>query len=160
NNDGDFLDAGEAGYSVGHLSGLDVAWFTLPQLPTTGTYHVQATVDNTAGNTTTSGSTPITVSPTSSPWTPAAQAGRREPEEETFEEVLGDASFSEDVEISDSPMGEDCGCGEAELKYRSSSVTDTPFVQVSIPSSNSGALPANFSERLTFNGVAGATVTY
>jgi hypothetical protein len=44
--------------------------------------------------------------------------------------------------------------------YHSASVSQKPIVQVSLPSANNAALPVSITGKLTFNGTAGATVTY
>src|SRR5262249_11818327 len=55
NGDGDFLDAGEAGYATGTLHG-GAAFITLPAFSGLGTYSLQARVTDPAGN---QGTSPI-----------------------------------------------------------------------------------------------------
>ena len=45
--------------------------------------------------------------------------------------------------------------GSPALAYDSTTVSVKPIVQVSLPSANNAALPANVTTRLTFNGTAG-----
>ncbi len=155
NNDGNFTDAGEAGYASGTLTN-GAADVKLPTLAGTGTYAVRASVTDLAGNVGTSAAQSFTVTTVPGPWTATAQVLTADPEQGDRTLTLGNVSTSHLLNLDASGGGQS---GVA-LVYNSDTVSVRPIVQVSIPTDNSAALPSTITARLTFNGVAAATMTY
>jgi RHS repeat-associated protein len=157
NNDGNFTDPGETGYATGNLSDGQVT-IKLPTLSGTGTYTLRARVTDLAGNEGTSANSTVVVSTVASPWVATTLALAADPVTGDMTAQLGDVSVSHPLDLDQSP-GTGQG-GSPALVYHSSSVSQKPVVQVTLPSANSASLPATITADLTFNGTQAATVTY
>jgi RHS repeat-associated protein len=157
NNNGSFADAGETGYATGNLVDGQVT-IKLPALAGTGTYPIRARVTDLAGNQGTSATTSVVVSSVASPWVATADVLTADPLTGDWQTQLGDVSVSHPLDLDQSP-GTGQG-GDPALVYHSSSVSQKPIVQVTLPSANNIALPDTLTAGLTFNGTQAGTVTY
>jgi RHS repeat-associated protein len=158
NNNSSFSDPGETGYTSGTLTG-GAATIVLPALPGTGTYPVRVRVSDLAGNQATSSITNVVVTTATSPWiVSSAQVLAADPMTGFAEQQLGDATINFPVDLDQSP-----GAGQSgnpAFVYNSDEVASKPVVQFTFPTANSSSLPATISAVLTWNGTAGATLTY
>jgi RHS repeat-associated protein len=158
NNDGNFTDPGETGYTSGTLTG-GTAVIPLPALPGTGTYPVRVRLNDQAGNQGTSSIVNVVVNTPTSPWiVSSAQVMAADPMTGLAEQQLGDATISFPVDLDQSPGTTQAG--NPGFVYNSDEVSSKPVVQFTFPTANSGSLPATISAVLTWNGAAGATLTY
>ncbi len=155
NNDGNFTDAGESGYASGTLTG-GAASITLPALSGTGTYPMRARVSDRAGNQGTSATATVVVSSAAS-WSMTAQVLTADPQAGDALDQLGDVQRSHALDLDQSGGGQS---GGAALVYNSDSVAQQPIIQATLQSANGASLPATVSAVLTWNGTAGATLTY
>jgi YD repeat-containing protein len=158
NNDGDFLDAGEAGYQTGTLVNGS-ALFTLAPALAVGTVKVRARVSDLAGNEGTSATSTLQVQSSGSAWTltdltPQVDVNSGDP---TFQR--GDLTVSQVLDLNQSP-GTALANGDGALAYNSERVGVKPIIQAEVQSDNSVALPATISAQLTFNGVAQASQNF
>src|SRR5262249_32280096 len=71
---------------------------------------------------------------------------------------LGDVALIHALDLDRSP-GSGQG-GNPALVYHSSSLSQKPIVQVTLPSANNASLPATISAQLTFDGTTATTMTY
>jgi RHS repeat-associated protein len=158
NNNGSFSDPSETGYTSGTLTG-GAATIVLPALPGTGTYPVRVRVNDLAGNQQTSSTTNVVVNTPTSPWiVSSAQVLAADPMTGLAEQQLGDAAINFPVDLDQSP-----GTAQSDnpaFIYNSDEVASKPVVQFTFPTANSSSLPATISAVLTWNGTAGATLTY
>jgi RHS repeat-associated protein len=158
NNDGNFTDSGETGYTSGTLTG-GTAVIPLPALPGTGTYPVRVRVSDLAGNQATSATTNVVVTTVTSPWiVSSAQVLASDPMTGLAEQQLGDATTIIPVDLDQSPGTTQSG--NPGFVYNSDEVNSKPIVQFTLPTANSSSLPGTISAVLTWNGTAGATLTY
>jgi RHS repeat-associated protein len=158
NNDGNFTDPGETGYTSGTLTG-GTAVIPLPALPGTGTYPVRVRLNDQAGNQGTSSIVNVVVNTPTSPWiVSSAQVLASDPMTGLAEQQLGDATTSFPVDLDQSPGTTQSG--NPAFVYNSDEISSKPVVQFTFPTANSSSLPATISAVLTWNGTAGATLTY
>ncbi len=159
NNDNDFGDTDETGYSTGTVLTNGQATIKLPALSGAGTIRVRARVLDLAGNEGTSSASTVIVSNVASPWVATAQALTVGPQSGgDWLTVAGDVSTAHALDLDTSP-GTGQG-GSPALVYHSSSVSQKPVIQVSVPTDTANPLPANITMVLDFNGTAAPTVVY
>jgi RHS repeat-associated protein len=157
NDNGSFTDPGETGYATATL--VDgVALITVPTLPGAGTYPMRARLSDLAGNQGTSATVNVVVSSVTSWGTDSTQVLTVDPGGGQAQDQLGDVNLGAPLDLDQSPGT--VQSGDPALVYNSDAVSVRPIVQVSVPSANNAALPSTVSTQLTFNGVAGGTMTY
>src|SRR5262245_44052561 len=135
-----------------------MALITVPTLSSTGTYPMRARLLDRAWNEGTSSTVNVVVTSVGSPWTATTRVLSADPLNGMRAEQTGNVALLHALDLDRSP-----GTGQAgspALVYSSDTVSVKPIVQVSLPSDNASALPANVVMRLTFDGSAAATVTY
>ncbi len=158
NNNGSFADGGEANYASGTLTNGQ-ATIKLPALSGAGTVRVQARALDLAGNQVTTAASTVVVSNAASPWVAVAQPLSVGPASGgDWLSVLGDVTTAHGLDLDTSP-GTGQG-GSPALVYHSSSVSQKPVIQVTLPSSTTAALPSNITMVLSFDGTAAPTVVY
>ena len=155
-DDDTFTDTGDMDYATGTLVNGQ-ATITLPTLPATGTYRVEANVENLAGVTGTSAAQTFVVTAATA-WTGATTALSVDPVQGDWQAQLGDVSQTVALDLDQSPGTSQSG--NPALVYHSSQVAAQPIVQVQLDTPNNASLPSSISAQLTFDGVAAATVTY
>jgi RHS repeat-associated protein len=128
--------------------------FTLPKLTAgTGTYVVQARVEDLAGNQATSASSNIVLSAQPSPWAVTAQQLTVDPFDGQGQQQLGNVQVTSALDLDQSPGTSQSG--NPQLVYNSDSVSVKPVIQVSIPTDTNSALPgSNMTVQLTWDGTA------
>jgi RHS repeat-associated protein len=156
NNNGSFADPGESGYATGTLSG-GAASIVLPALSGTGTYPVRARVTDRAGNQRTTAASNIVISSATTWSITAGQALTADPQAGDAQDQLGNVRLTHGLNLDLSGGGQS---GGAALVYNSDSTNVKPIIQATLQSPNNAALPATVSAVLTWNGSAGATLTY
>ncbi len=158
NNDGNFTDPGETGYTSGTLTNGQ-AVIPLPALPGTGTYPVRVRISDIAGNQATSATVNVVVTTPTSPWVVSGdQVLASDPVTGMAEQQLGDATTNHALDLDQSPGT--AQSGSPALVYNSDAVSVRPVVQFTLPTANGSSLPGTISAVLTWNGTAGATLTY
>jgi YD repeat-containing protein len=141
--------------ATGTLTG-GAAAITLPSFGATGTYPLRAQVSDRAGNQGTSATANVTVT-SATGWSMTAQVLAADPLTGDALDQLGDARRSLPLDLDQGGGGMS---GGAALVYHSDSVAQQPIVQATLLSANNASLPATVSAVLTWNGTAGATLTY
>ncbi len=154
------LDVNGSAYATATLDNGQAS-ITLPALSGTGTYTLQAFVSDLAGNQGSSALATMTVT-SASGWGYVLTGANADPTSNTMpgdpQAELGDVTLSQPLILDRS--GEADQAGDPALVYHSSQVDAYPVVQVQVQTPNNASLPASIAARLTFNGVAAATVTY
>src|SRR5262249_24516899 len=157
NNDGDYLDTSESGYTTGTLTD-GAAVITLPALSGTGTYRVRARVTDLAGNEGTSASSTFTVSAVTAFSVLSALVRSSDPIDGLSMQQLGNVQLAHALDLDRSPGSGQSG--SPALVYNSDSVSVKPVVQATIATPNNAALPSQIGIQLTWNGSTGTTVNY
>ncbi|MFO0969474.1 MAG: SBBP repeat-containing protein [Gemmataceae bacterium] len=153
NNDNDYLDTGEAGYATATVvNGYVVA--TLPALSATGTYHIQASVDDLAGNTGTSSTVTMTVTSATS-WSLTASALLNRPDGGQSREALGAVTLSHALDLDLSPGSTQAG--NPALVYDGTSLNIQPVIQGVVSAPNNAALPSTIGVELIWDGTSQGT---
>jgi hypothetical protein len=151
NNDGDFLDTGETGFTTGTLAN-NVGSIPV-NLSGTGTYNVQARVTDLAGNQWTSAGGTIVLGSVGAPWAVTTSAVRTSELADGNPLLqLGDMQLVHPLDLDKSPGSGQSG--NPVLIYNSSLVGVRPIIQAQLQADNSGTLPSTITVTLTWNGTA------
>src|SRR5262249_38079002 len=147
NNDNHFLDLGEARYASGTLKN-GYALIPLRNLGATGTYHLQASVTDLAGNTATSAPATMVVTAATS-WSLTAAALSSAPAAAQPREALGAVVLAHPLDLDISP-----GSGQAgnpALVYDGTSLNLQPVIQGVVSAVNNAALPGTIGVELIWD---------
>jgi RHS repeat-associated protein len=157
NNDGNFTDAGEAGYATGSLVN---GYAAIPVVLTaTGTYRVRAHVSDLAGTSATGAASSFTITTVGSPWTLSGATVRTSELSEGNPLLqLGDLQVSHPLDLDKSPGT--AQSGNPELVYNSFLVGAKPVIQAKLQTDNAGALPGTLTAQLTWDGTAQGSVSF
>jgi RHS repeat-associated protein len=157
NNDGDFADAGETGYSAAAFSG-GVAIFDVSPALSTGTYKMRAEVKDKAGNTGYSATYTVTITSTgANSWTTSITKDSTDVNTGDSTSQDGNNSVSQSLDLDQSGGSQSNGAG---LVYNSNETNSKPVISVAVQTDNSVALSAHATVTLTFNGVTQSSQTY
>jgi len=151
--------------ATGTLTG-GTASITLPSFGATGSYPLRAQVSDQAGNQATSTTSTLVVN-SATTWSMTAQVLTADPQAGDALDQLGDVQLSVPLNLDQSggtmsAPASDCGCSanKSALDFNSDSVSQQPIIQGTVQSPNNASLPGTVSAVLTWNGTAGATLTY
>jgi RHS repeat-associated protein len=141
--------------ATGSLTG-GTASITLPSFGAIGSYTLRAQVSDQAGNQGTSSTVNLTVN-SATTWSLTAQELTVDPQAGDAQDQLGNVKRSLPLDLDQSGGGQS---GGSALVYNSDGTNVEPIIQGTIQSPNNASLPSTVSAVLTWNGTAGATLTY
>jgi RHS repeat-associated protein len=157
NNDGDFADPGETGYTTATLQNGQAA-FSLPSDFSPAYYGLRARVTDLAGNEGTSATGTLQIMPEPQPWILNVAAPSWNAADGQSLLMFGNLQISHPLDLDKSP-----GTGQAldpALVYNSSAVNVRPILQGSIPTANNAPLPIAIYATLTWDNVVQPTQTF
>ncbi len=159
NNDGDYLDAGEANYASANLINGS-AWFWVWPALSVGTCTFRARALDAAGNEGTSANKTVVIQSIGTPWTLTNLTPTTSDTASASEQLgyAGAVQLQQSVDLDQSPGT--ARSGNAALEYNSATVDPAPVVQAALQSNIGAGMPSQIMATLTWDGSTVVTQTY